>query len=118
MQFDRITTEPEVMGGKACIRGMRVTVALLVHLVAEGMSFDAITRVYPYIEPDDIRQALRYAAWLAEEVVSVKDGGYGIAPPPYHPVALEGLWEGVHISDDDIANVQREMWSSLDDGDI
>lgn len=67
--FERITFDPAVMGGRACIRGMRVTVSLVVNLVANGMSFEAIIEAYPYLELDDIRQALQYAAWLAEETV-------------------------------------------------
>ena len=67
--FDRITFDPNVMGGKACIRGMRITVALVVNLVANGMSGEEIVAAYPYLEPDDISQALHYAAWLAEETV-------------------------------------------------
>jgi len=67
--FDRITFAPNVMGGRACIRGMRVTVSLIVNLVANGMSTEEIIEAYPYLEPDDIRQALQYAAWLAEETV-------------------------------------------------
>lgn len=67
--FDRITFDQGVMGGKACIRGMRVTVALVVNLVANGLSPEEIVEAYPYLEPDDIRQALRFAAWLAEEAV-------------------------------------------------
>jgi uncharacterized protein (DUF433 family) len=67
--FDRITFDKNVMGGRACIRGMRVTVALIVNLAANGMTVDQITAAYPYLEPEDVRQALRYAAWLAEETV-------------------------------------------------
>jgi uncharacterized protein (DUF433 family) len=67
--LDRITFDPNIMGGKACIRGMRVTVALILNLVANGMTLDEILRAYPYLEPEDIRQALKYAAWLAEEAV-------------------------------------------------
>ncbi len=67
--FDRITFEPGKMGGRACIRGMRVTVGLVVSLVAEGLSWDEILHDYPYLERDDIRQALAYAAWLAREEV-------------------------------------------------
>jgi uncharacterized protein (DUF433 family) len=67
--FDRITFEPGKMGGRACIRGMRVTVGLVVSLVAEGLSWDEILRDYPYLEREDIRQALSYAAWLAREEV-------------------------------------------------
>jgi uncharacterized protein (DUF433 family) len=67
--FDRITFDPEVMGGRACIRGMRVTVSLIVNLVANGMTTEEIIRAYPYLEPEDIQQALRYTAWLADESV-------------------------------------------------
>jgi uncharacterized protein (DUF433 family) len=67
--FDRITFAPDVMGGRACIRGMRITVSLIVNLVANGMSTEEILADYPYLEPDDIRQALVYAAWLADESV-------------------------------------------------
>ncbi|MGE5296388.1 MAG: DUF433 domain-containing protein [Solirubrobacterales bacterium] len=69
LEFDRITFDPRVMGGKACIRGMRITVSLIVNLVANGMSVEDIVKAYPYIEQEDIRQALQYAAWLAEETV-------------------------------------------------
>ena len=67
--LDRITFDPALMGGRACIRGMRVTVALVLNLVANGMSILEIIDAYPYLEPEDIRQALQYAAWLAEESV-------------------------------------------------
>ena len=63
--FDRITFDPNVMGGRACIRGMRVTVSLVLNLVANEMSSEEIIESYPDIEPEDIRQALQYAAWLA-----------------------------------------------------
>jgi uncharacterized protein (DUF433 family) len=69
LEFDRITFDRNVMGGRACIRGMRITVSLIVNLVANGMSAEEIIDAYPYLEPEDIRQALRYAAWLAEETV-------------------------------------------------
>jgi uncharacterized protein (DUF433 family) len=65
--FDRITQHPDVMGGKACIRSMRVTVGMLVGQISSGHSFDAILADYPYLEREDITQALRYAAWRAEE---------------------------------------------------
>ena len=58
--FDHITFDPNVMGGRACIRGIRVTVALLVNLVANGMSVHEIIESYPYLQPEDIRQALQY----------------------------------------------------------
>ncbi len=67
--LDRITFDPNVMGGRACIRGMRVTVSLIVNLVASGMTVAEILEAYPYLEAEDIGQALQYAAWLAEESV-------------------------------------------------
>ena len=67
--FDRITFDPNMMGGRACIRGMRVTVSLVLNLVSNGMTTDEILQAYPYLEAEDVRQALRYAAWLTEESV-------------------------------------------------
>jgi len=64
----RITVDPQVMGGKPCIRGMRVTVGTLVGLMASGRTEDEILKAYPYPELEDLRQALGYAAWRAEEV--------------------------------------------------
>jgi len=66
-QFDRITQEPGVMGGKACIRGMRVTVGMIVGQIGTGHSIEDVLADYPYLEREDIMQALRYAAWRAEE---------------------------------------------------
>ena len=71
LQLDRITFDPNVMGGKACIRGMRITVALVVNLVANGMKVDEIIADYPDLESEDINQALRYAAWAAEDAISL-----------------------------------------------
>ena len=67
--FDRITFDQKVMGGRACVRGMRITVALVLNLVSNGMSTEDILNEYPYLETDDIRQALQYAAWLADESI-------------------------------------------------
>ena len=67
--FDRITFEPEIKGGRACIRGMRMTVSLVVNLVANGMSPEEIIREYPELEPEDIRQSLQYASALANEEI-------------------------------------------------
>jgi uncharacterized protein (DUF433 family) len=61
-KLDRITFDPAVMGGRPCIRGLRVTVGTIVGLVASGHSHDAILKLYPYLEPEDIRQALAFAA--------------------------------------------------------
>lgn len=64
----RITFDPAVMGGKPCIRGLRVTVGTIVGLVASGYSTADILKAYPYLEEEDIREALAYAAWRAEEI--------------------------------------------------
>lgn len=64
----RITFDTNVMGGKPCIRGMRVTVGTIVGLVASGYSNEDILKAYPYLEAEDIREALAYAAWRSEEV--------------------------------------------------
>ena len=70
--FDRITFDKEVMGGRACIRGMRITVSLVINLVANGMLTGQILEEYPDLEAEDIRQALQYAAFLSrEEVLTV-----------------------------------------------
>jgi len=66
-QLDRITQAPEVMGGKACIRGLRVTVGMVVGQIGAGHSVENVLADYPYLEREDIMQALRYAAWRAEE---------------------------------------------------
>lgn len=65
--LDRITLDPQVMGGKACIRGMRVTVGMVVGQIGAGRSVEDLLADYPYLEREDILQALRYAAWLAEQ---------------------------------------------------
>jgi len=67
--FDRITFDPLVMGGRACIRGMRITVALIVNLVANGMSREDIIHEYPDLDSEDIRQSLQYASALANEEI-------------------------------------------------
>jgi uncharacterized protein (DUF433 family) len=67
--FDRITFDPTVMGGRACVRGMRITVALVINLVANGMSTEDIIREYPDLEGEDIRQSLQYASALANEEI-------------------------------------------------
>ena len=65
--LDRITIDPDVMGGRACIRGLRVTVGTVVGLLAAGRSHAEILDAYPYLEREDIDQALAYAAWRLEE---------------------------------------------------
>ncbi len=66
--LNRITFDPQVMGGKPCLRGMRITVGTIVGLVAAGHSPDEILQLYPYLERADIAEALEYAAWRAEEI--------------------------------------------------
>ena len=66
-QIDRITQDPAIMGGKPCIRGMRVTVGMIVGQIGAGRSIEELLADYPYLEREDVLQALRYAAWLAEE---------------------------------------------------
>ena len=66
--FDRITFDPMILGGKVCIRGMRISVPLIVNLVANGMTTAEIVAEYPDLEEHDVAQALRYAAWASEEL--------------------------------------------------
>jgi uncharacterized protein (DUF433 family) len=65
--FDRITQNPRVMGGKACIRGMRVTVGMIVGMFGSGYTVEQVLADYPYLEQEDVLQALRYAAWRADD---------------------------------------------------
>lgn len=74
--FDRITFDPRIMGGRACIRGMRITVSLVVNLVASGMTAEEILREYPELEEEDIRQALQYVAALANEEIHPLSGSH------------------------------------------
>lgn len=67
--FDRITFTPGMMGGKACIRGMRIPVSVIVRMIANGASVDEVLADYPDLEKDDVTEALQYAAWLADEAV-------------------------------------------------
>jgi uncharacterized protein (DUF433 family) len=66
--LDRITFDPAVMGGRPCIRGMRVTAGMIVGLLAAGRSRQEVLQAYPYLEDEDISQALAYAAWRVEEI--------------------------------------------------
>lgn len=67
LPFDRITFSPDQMGGRPCIRHMRVTVGMIVGQIGDGASIDDLLREYPYLEREDILQALRFAAWRASE---------------------------------------------------
>jgi uncharacterized protein (DUF433 family) len=66
-QLNRITQNPAVMGGKPCLRGMRVTVGMILGQIASGQSMEQLLAEYPYLEREDIVQALRYASWRSEE---------------------------------------------------
>ncbi len=67
--FDRITFDPQIMGGRACIRGMRIPVSVIVGQIASGATFGEILEGFPDLEKEDIQQAIEYAAWLAQEQV-------------------------------------------------
>ncbi|MBF0457484.1 MAG: DUF433 domain-containing protein [Nitrospirae bacterium] len=67
LEFDRITFDPMIMGGRACIRGMRIPVSVIVGQIAYGAAYDEVLADYPDLEPDDISQALQYAAWLSQK---------------------------------------------------
>jgi uncharacterized protein (DUF433 family) len=67
--FDRITFDPQIMGGRACIRGMRIPVSVIVGQIAHGAPFEEILEGYPDLEKEDIQQAIQYAAWLTQEQV-------------------------------------------------
>ncbi len=67
--FDRITFEPKIMGGRACIRGLRIPVSVIVGQIAHGASVDEVLDDYPDLESEDVQQAMEYAAWLAQEEV-------------------------------------------------
>jgi len=69
MKFDRITFDPQMMGGRACIRGMRIPVSVIVGQIAHGATVEEVLADYPVLEPADIEQALKYAAWLTQEQV-------------------------------------------------
>lgn len=69
MTFDRVTFEPEILGGRACIRGMRIPVSVIVGQIAHGATVEDVLADYPDLERDDVRQAMEYAAWLASERV-------------------------------------------------
>ena len=67
--FDRIIFDPKIMGGRACIRGMRIPVSVIVSQIAHGATFDEILEGFPDLEKDDIQQAVEYAAWLTQEEI-------------------------------------------------
>lgn len=69
--FNRITFDHQIMGGRACIRGMRIPVSVIVGQIAHGATHEEILSDYPDLEPEDIKQALEYAAWLTQEEVHI-----------------------------------------------
>jgi uncharacterized protein (DUF433 family) len=66
--LERITLNPEIMGGKPCIRGLRVTVGTVIGLLASGLTHEEILKMYPYMQHEDLMEALSYAAWRSEEI--------------------------------------------------
>ncbi len=66
--IERITFDPEIMGGKACIRGLRMTVSAIIGLLASGYAEEEILKMYPYLQKEDIGAALRYASWRTSEM--------------------------------------------------
>jgi len=69
--FDRISFDPEIMGGRACIRGMRIPVSVIVGQIAHGATVEEVLGDYPDLESEDVQQAMEYAAWLAQEEVHI-----------------------------------------------
>ena len=72
MKFDRITFDPQILGGRACIRGLRIPVSVIVSQIAHGATPEEVVEDYPDLQRDDVRQAVEYAAWLASEQVLVE----------------------------------------------
>ena len=70
-EFDRITFDPQIMGGRACIRGMRIPVSVIVGQIAHAATFEEILADYPDLEREDIQQAIQYAAWLTQERIHI-----------------------------------------------
>ena len=75
--FERITFDSKIMGGRACIRGMRIPVSVIVGQIAHGASFEEILEGYPDLERDDVQEALEYAAWLTKEEIYPLEGRGG-----------------------------------------
>jgi uncharacterized protein (DUF433 family) len=130
--FDRITFHPQVMGGRACIRGMRFTVSLILNLTANGMTPEEIVDAFPYLEPEDVSQALRYAASLAEERVLLAEPAASKAGAATYPERrgererfLEAVEEGLAdaeagrvISDEELRACLDEELGPLEIGDL
>ena len=107
--LERITLDSQVMGGKPCIRGMRVTVSTLVGLLAVGHSVEEILNAYPYLEKEDITAALSYAAWRSAEVeVSLSLGGL------FANSALQGVSQSVETSSEIVNSVLRGVSQSVE----
>ena len=96
--FDRISSDPNVMGGKAYIRGMRISVSLIVNLAANGMNFDEILDEHPDLELEDIQQALRYAAWAADRFLAL-DSRASQMPEPVANNPGAGLLSDLIVED-------------------
>ena len=70
-QFERITFDSQIMGGRACIRGMRIPVSLIVSQIAHGATIEELLQEYPDLEREDVEQAMKYAAWLTQEQIVI-----------------------------------------------
>ncbi len=70
-QFDRITFDSQIMGGRACIRGMRIPVSVIVSQIAHGATVEGVLQEYPDLEREDVEQAMMYAAWLTQEQIVI-----------------------------------------------
>jgi uncharacterized protein (DUF433 family) len=73
--FDRITFDPKILGGRACIRGLRIPVSVILSQIAHGASHEEILKDYPDLEAEDLRQAVEYAAWPTQECAHLTDNG-------------------------------------------
>jgi len=113
--LQRITRDPAVMGGRPCIRGMRVTVGTIVGLLATGRSHEDILQAYPYLEPDDIRAALSYAAWRTEEVEQEENGFEALGASLIQVRTQDVLPDAIGT---DVVRVLREHHATLDHGAI
>jgi len=113
--LDRITVDPKVLGGKPCIRGMRISVALIHNLLANGMAPEEILEAYPYLEPEDIRQALRYAALVGRRAGAGPARGMTLkflADMGISPLTVQGLrdqgYDALHLHEEGLERLPDE----------
>ena len=104
--FDRITQDPAVMGGKACIRGMRLTVGTILSQIGAGETIDELLVDYPYLEKEDVLQSLQYAAWLAQTGVSLINADDGSLAYLFRDYIDDGIREPIVDFGDPVGNEQ------------